>query len=247
MNNSIMSIAIKNLKPHLENPNRMSKTNFNKLVRHIELSGRYEPIVVRPKTVCHCEKRRAEAISTSGKHKIATSVTASPPRNENQVSTYEILNGHHRVKALTKLGYKQCDCVVWDVDDDQARLLLATLNRLSGNDILDKKLALLNKLKAKRKLDDLSKLLPDTKTQIKKLLELRKARLTAQSTKQKEIAIPNAVVFFLNDEQKQTLDKAIEYRVSSLKDRALNKAQRRAQAITDIANHFLKRLENEEE
>jgi hypothetical protein len=46
--NSIESIALKLLLPHGDNPNRMSKGNFAKLVRNIERTGRYEPLIVRP-------------------------------------------------------------------------------------------------------------------------------------------------------------------------------------------------------
>ena len=108
MHNTIMKIDIGKLKAHPENPNRMNDVTFNKLVRHIERTGFYEPVVVR----CHG-------------------------------SDYQILNGHHRVKALKQLGRKKIDCVIWDVDDDRARVLLSTLNRLGGSDVFEKKAALL--------------------------------------------------------------------------------------------------------
>jgi ParB-like chromosome segregation protein Spo0J len=46
--NRVSRIAIDKLVAHPDNPNRMSKTNFAKLVRNIERTGRYEPLVVRP-------------------------------------------------------------------------------------------------------------------------------------------------------------------------------------------------------
>jgi len=48
MTNSIESIALDKLIAHPDNPNRMSKINFAKLVRNIERTGRYEPLAVRP-------------------------------------------------------------------------------------------------------------------------------------------------------------------------------------------------------
>jgi ParB/RepB/Spo0J family partition protein len=48
MKNSIQSIALDKLEFHPDNPNRQSKVNFAKLVRNIERTGRYEPLVVRP-------------------------------------------------------------------------------------------------------------------------------------------------------------------------------------------------------
>ena len=48
MANSIQSIALDKLVAHPDNPNRMSKANFAKLIRNIKRTGRYEPLVVRP-------------------------------------------------------------------------------------------------------------------------------------------------------------------------------------------------------
>lgn len=48
MTNSIQSIALDKLEFHPDNPNKQSKVNFAKLVRNIERTGRYEPLVVRP-------------------------------------------------------------------------------------------------------------------------------------------------------------------------------------------------------
>ena len=45
---------------------------------------------------------------------------------------FQIINGHHRYHALAKLGYEAADAIVWDVDDEQTDILLATLNRLGG-------------------------------------------------------------------------------------------------------------------
>ena len=45
---------------------------------------------------------------------------------------YEILDGHHRVQALRQLGAAEARCDVWQADDERARLLLLTLNRLQA-------------------------------------------------------------------------------------------------------------------
>ncbi len=55
MTNSIQSIALDKLEFHPDNPNKQSKVNFAKLVRNIERTVRYEPLIVRPclkKTGC---------------------------------------------------------------------------------------------------------------------------------------------------------------------------------------------------
>jgi len=47
---------------------------------------------------------------------------------------YEIINGHHRRRVLEQLNRSYADCVVWQISDEQALMLLATLNRLAGQD-----------------------------------------------------------------------------------------------------------------
>ena len=103
MSQHIKTVPIEKLIAHPDNPNRMSDKTFAKLVRNIKKTGRYEPIIVRPKG-----------------------------------DSYEIINGHHRIKALQQLGIKTADIVIWDVNDNETDILLTTLNRLSGSDELEK-------------------------------------------------------------------------------------------------------------
>src|SRR6266705_1499678 len=42
---------------------------------------------------------------------------------------YQVLDGHHRIAVLRDLGHTEVRCDVWQVDDREAKLLLATLNR----------------------------------------------------------------------------------------------------------------------
>lgn len=198
------SIAISKLLANPANPNVMSDFRFCKLVRNIERTGLYEPIVVRP----HPKKK----------------------------SCFEIINGHHRVKALEKLGRKEADCVVWDVDDEQTAVLLATLNRLTGSDEPAKKIELLKELKQRMWTVELAKILPQTAKQIEQLTNLKLSNVPVRPAGE-VFAIP--LMFFVNPQQKDVIEKAlssIENRVSS---NEMTKAQRRATAITKIAEQYL--------
>ncbi len=203
MQNAITQIELSRLLPHPGNPNRMSKENFRKLVRHIERTGRYEPLIVR-----------------------------EYPRKRGY---FQIINGHHRFEALKQLGYETCDCVVWDIDDDEANLLLATLNRLCGQDVLEKKAALLEKLNSKLSIESIAKLLPNTKTQIQRLLDLHRNKTRIQITEQDKNSIVYPMVFFLDSKQKQAVEKAL----SLVSIDTSSKAKRNAQAITQIAERFI--------
>lgn len=202
MTNSIQSITLDTLVAHPDNPNRMSKTNFSKLMRNIERTGRYEPIIVR----LHPQRK----------------------------GCFQIINGYHRCHALTKLGYKTADCIVWDIDDKQTDVLLATLNRLGGSDNLDKKIDLLKRLNKRMESAELTKLLPQTAKQIERLVNLKRPNQPANINPQSFL---NPMVFFLNDRQQQIIENAISL-VAEPEIKG-QKAAKRGAALTRIAQYYL--------
>jgi hypothetical protein len=60
----IRRISLDRLVPHPGHPNRMSRATFEKLVRNMERTGRYEPLVVRP-----CPGRRGFFQIINGHHR----------------------------------------------------------------------------------------------------------------------------------------------------------------------------------
>jgi len=198
MNAKVRQIALEKLLPHPDNPNRMSRANFAKLVRHLRQTGQYEPLVVRP----HPHKQ----------------------------GSFQIINGHHRFQALSTLGHKTVQAVVWEVDDEQTDVLLTTLNRLGGRDVLDRKLAILRRLSRKRSSRDLAKLLPQTRGQLERLVGL--APLSTATTKATELfAVP--LVFFVSRTQQQTIENALSQ--APVPPEATTRAARRAAALTHLA------------
>lgn len=245
--NRVSRIALDKLVAHPDNPNRMSKTNFAKLVRNIERTGRYEPLVVRP---CPSSSLR------TGPQKNSHSCSSRNP-DDDRISCFQIINGHHRWQALRELGYKTADAIVWDIDDQNADILLATLNRLGGSDILEKKLALLKRLNQRMEVGKLAKLLPLRAGQIERLTQLKisDCRTAIENRKSK---ILNPLVFFVNGEQQKTIENAlslarVQHKLPSderpmaahdAKDAGLGsigagKAAKNAAALTYIAQRFL--------
>jgi hypothetical protein len=220
--NAIKTIVLSRLIAHPDNPNVMSEATFRKLVRNIERTGLYEPIVVRP----HPNKKDHSATADK----------------------FQIINGHNRVAALEQLGRKEADCVVWDVDDEQTAVLLTTLNRLAGSDVPAKKIELLKKLTERMGTAQLAKLLPQTAKQIERLTNLKlnsvPIKLNADS-----FAVP--LVFFVTKQQQEIIENAIETAAGGARNDKENldscfrrndkqsKAQRRAAAITEIAGQFM--------
>ena len=211
MINSIQSIALDKLDFHPDNPNRQSKVNFAKLVRNIERTGRYEPLIVRP-----CPSVRTP--------------------KEGKAGYFQIINGHHRCHALAKLGYETADCIVWDIDDEETDILLATLNRLGGSDELGKKLKLLERLNKRLEAGKLAKLLPQTAKQIERLTNLKRPSAPAKINAK---CFANPLVFFVNDTQQQQIERALSL-VEEPKAE-MTKAAKRAAALTHIAGYFFNR------
>ena len=233
MTNEIKSIAIDKLVPHPNNPNRMSKANFRKLVRNIEQTGRYEPLIVRPQAF------------SCGRHDHCQSVAGTATDNQVRSSVYQIINGHHRWQALKELGYKTADAVVWDIDDEQTDMLLATLNRLGGSDVLEKKLELLRRLNTSLETKKLAKLIPQSKKHIERLLNMK---LPIKPSEAKAFARP--IVFFLNNEQSAVVEDALFLACLAVAGTAtdptvncgakgLTKAAKKAEGLAEIARFFL--------
>ena len=196
----VSSIPIDRLAAHPGCPNRMGKRNFARLVRNIERTGRYEPLVVR-----------------------------------RQGDSFQIINGHNRRLALRQLGYETVDAVVWDVDDAEADILLCTLNRLKGSDVLAKKLALLERLNRNRQARELARLLPYTRSQIERLGNLKVPSAPVEVSA-KSFAMP--MVFFLSDDQQQIIAEAL---ASAPAGNDKTRATRNAAALTQMAKCFNKK------
>lgn len=202
MRTTIKHISLEQLVPHPDGANRMSRTNVEKLVRNIERTGRYEPLVVRP-----CPGRRG---------------------------FFQILNGRHRCEALRKLGRTTADVMIWDVDDEQTDILLATLNRLGGRDILEKKLTVLRRLARRIPVRKLSRLLPGTLGQIERLTG---SEPLSQATARKAAAFAKAMVFFVDDAQQRAIEEALSAADRSTDGRS--RAAARAAALAELAARFL--------
>ena len=173
------TITLDHLVDHPDNANRMPPALVEKLARHIAESGDYPPLIVR-----------------------RISDNEDEPR-------YQILDGHHRVRALRKLGYEAARCEVWEVDDERATLLLLTLNRLEGADDPQRRGALLKRLSDSVGVKELSRLVPEDPTRLRKLIEASAAPPPPVEPPDVE-SMPQAVTFFLTAPQRRHLLKRLK-------------------------------------
>ena len=173
-------IPLARLHAHPLNSNVMAAAAMDKLVRHIERTGSYQPLIVRPR----------------------------PRHGEDE--EFEIMDGHHRCEVLRRLGHAAAACVVWDVDDEAAMLLLSSLNRLHGQDDPRRRGELLRRLReqAGDRSAELMKLLPDSSQRLARLCEMRQPPAPRPPRELGDMAAH--VHFFLTGEQRRRLDAALK-------------------------------------
>jgi len=153
---------------------------------------------------------------------------------------YQVLDGHHRVAILRELGHTEARCDVWDVDDREAKLLLATLNRLEGQDQPIRRAQLIHELLGDMSLDDLGGLLPETEKQLEELHSLLEfpaeeiAALLEAEAEEEEKVLPRVMSFVVNPEQEELIETAVEAASDGTPGR-----DRKARGLTNLARRFL--------
>jgi ParB-like chromosome segregation protein Spo0J len=123
-----------------------------------------------------------------------------------------MLDGHHRAEALRQLGRAEARCLIWDVDDQQALTLLATLNRLEGQDDPHQRAALIEALHQRQDLQDLAKDLPEPAEQLQRMLQVRTAAPSPKPPPREPM--PEAMHFFFKPETR----RAVEARLRQFDD-----------------------------
>ena len=202
---TIQRIPIELLVEHPENSNFMKAEMAQKLRRHIEQTGRYEPLTVR--------------------------------RHPSEDEKFQVVNGHNRLRVLRALEFQTVNCVVWNLDDRQTRLYLATLNRLSGQDIPERRAVLLDNLLRSFNKNELSALLPDGDKQLEhleRLAHLDIPEYSREDSGRNDFDLPVMLTFTMNAAGAQELNLAI--------DLVLNRGNRdmsRGEALAYLARNYL--------
>jgi ParB-like chromosome segregation protein Spo0J len=163
-----------------------------------------------------------------------------------EAGKFQVLDGHHRVAILQDLGHREARCDVWDVDDREAKLLLATLNRLEGQDVPIRRAQLLHELLGEMSVDDLAGLLPETDSQIEDLHALLEfpaeeiAALLDQAASEEEKVLPRVMSFVVSPEQEAVIEQAVELASDGTPGR-----DRKARGLANLATQFLEERDEE--
>jgi len=202
----MIRIPLDHLLPHPLNANVMPPELKEKLKLHIQSSGRYPPLIVRP-----LENGR-----------------------------FQLLDGHQRADALRELGEESAWCCVWDVSDEEALILLGTLNRLEGQDVPGRRAALIAELEAHHTLAELARLLPEDEAQLESTLRILDMdvdgllqRLTAEADRAAASG-PQLFSFAVEPQDAPAVEEAIARAVANLSG-----TNRRGQALVLLAQKYL--------
>jgi len=153
---------------------------------------------------------------------------------------FQVLDGHHRIDVLRELGHIEARCDVWQVDDREAKLLLATLNRLQGQDVPARRAQLLHELLGEMSVDDLAGLLPETDKQIEELHALLEfpaeeiAALLEEQAEEAEKVLPRVMSFVVTPAQEELIEQAVELASDGTPGR-----DRKAKGLANLARHFM--------
>jgi hypothetical protein len=175
-------LALANLDDHPLNANVMPAEALEKLTRHIDSANHCPPLIVRP----HPRKERRDQ------------------------GRFQILDGHHRARALRALGFDEARCEIWDVDDARAVMLLLTLNRLHGEDDPLKRGQLLEGLAVEMDIKEMTQWLPEDAAHIEALIQLTRPPTEQELAPPPDVhAMPQAVTFFLDERARTRLFKKL--------------------------------------
>jgi hypothetical protein len=148
---------------------------------------------------------------------------------------YQILNGHHRARALRRLGRSCADCVVFRADDGEAMVYLATLNRLCGRDNIYKKTKLIEALCRRFTSKDLARRLPDSRIAIEKLNRLALQQPEPKPKPDAPLLLP--MTFFVTEAQHALISEAFAKALSN--ESAGTPTEKRLRGLLRLAEHFI--------
>lgn len=163
-------------------------------------------------------------------------LTVRPHPAEN--GKFQVINGHHRLKVLKDLGHETVACTIWNIDDDQTRLYLATLNRLAGKDIPERRAYLLEQLLESFAIEDLSELLPESQKELEELTRLAEMEVERFIREDMpnldcELDIPVMLSFLFSEPEASRLNAALHYIVAD------EKGLSRSGALLRMAQFYL--------
>ncbi len=114
-------------------------------------------------------KKLGHDIERIGQYETLT-VRPHPVRN----GYFEVLNGNARLEVLLELGASTAKCDVWEIDDLESKLFIATLNRIQGSEAPELRMNLLLELLKDVSKEELAACIPETTGSLSQLEQLER-------------------------------------------------------------------------
>ena len=162
-------------------------------------------------------------------------------------SSYEVLSGNQRLKAISSMGFNSVPCVVVDLNDAETMLLAQALNNLRGEDDQVMKGTLLKKVLASIPEDRVLSLLPETTESLRSLVEFNQTDLAQhlQAWEQVQAAKLKHMVLQLTQQQLEIVEEAINNMMPNVKEDNSGSPNKRGTAIYLLCKYYLEREESE--
>jgi len=136
---------------------------------------------------------------------------------------YRLIDGHQRLRVLTELKYEEIKVDIWEVPEEQELMLLATLNKLRGTTLKDKKEQLYKELEKKIGRNKIKELSPESEEYLDDLFDKKKKalRVNAVELKMKKENVKIQFNQMLTMEEFNIVHKYIESNFKGNEDRAI--------------------------
>ena len=162
-------------------------------------------------------------------------------------STYEVLSGNQRLKAISEMNIESVSCMVVNLNDHEAMLLAQALNGLRGEDDLALKGALLKEILSSVSENDVLSLLPETTESLKSLSLINEMDLAEhlKAWDQAQVARLRHMQLQFTDKQLELVEEAVSLMIPKAKDDSFNNPNTRGNAVFLLCKFYLDRREPE--
>ncbi|MFC1873880.1 ParB/RepB/Spo0J family partition protein [Chloroflexota bacterium] len=184
--------------------------------------------------------RLKESLSTYG---LVEPLVVRPEDN----SSYEVLSGNQRLKAITGMGYESIPCVIVNLNDAEAMLLAQALNGLHGEDDPILKGSLLKSILSSIPEDKVLSLLPETTESLRSLASFSQVDLAEHllAWEQAQAARLRHMQLQFTNQQLETVEEALARILPKAKDDKAESPNIRGTAMYMLCRFYLEKAEIE--
>ncbi len=153
--------------------------------------------------------------------------------------TWQIIDGYNRVEVLKQLGHQTVTCYIWPCDDQTALRLLATLNRLEGQDVPARRASLFKELADLTSPEELAQLLPESANEIEQTLSLLEFDVDSlmadldNAAKKEHATAPRLISFGVLPDDEEIVMSTVDRLAAEMDGK-----NRRGRALAEICRSF---------